>query len=69
MEQTPGTWVAQSVKCPTPDFDSGHDLMVHEFGSCMGLCTDPAKPAWDSLSPPPLLMLSLSKYINELKKI
>ena len=23
-----GIWVAQSVKCLTPDFRSGHDLMV-----------------------------------------
>ena len=26
-----GTWVDQSVKCPTLDFGSGHDLMVHEI--------------------------------------
>ena len=26
-----GAWVAQSVKHPTLDFSSGHDLMVREF--------------------------------------
>ena len=26
-----GAWVAQLVEHLTPDFDSGHDLMVHEF--------------------------------------
>ena len=26
-----GTWVAQSVKCPTLDFDSDHDLTICEF--------------------------------------
>ena len=23
-----GAWVVQSIKCPTPDFGSGHDLRV-----------------------------------------
>ena len=27
-EKSQGTWVAQSVKGPTPGFGSGHDLMV-----------------------------------------
>ena len=26
-----GAWVAQSVKCPTLDFDLGHDLTVREL--------------------------------------
>ena len=43
-------WVAQSVKHPTLGFGSGHDLMVHEFGPCIGLCADSEEPAWDSLS-------------------
>ena len=46
-----GTWVAQLVKCLTPDLGSGHDLTVHEFKPCIGLCADSMKPAWDSLSP------------------
>ena len=33
-----GTWGAPSVKRPTPDFRSGHDLTVHEFEPCVGLC-------------------------------
>ena len=57
-----GAWLAQSVKHPTLDFGSCHDLTVREFEPCIGLCTDSTGPAWDSLSP------SLSK-INKLKKI
>ena len=60
-----GAWVAQSVKYPTLDFGSGHDLTVHETEPCIRLCTDSAEPAWDSLSPflsaLLLLMLCLSK--------
>ena len=54
-----GAWVAPSVKRLTLDFGSGHDLMAHGIG----LCTDSAGPAWDSLSAPSLLAhaLSLSK--------
>ena len=39
-----GAWVAQSVKGPTLDFDSGHDLTVHGFWPHVGLCmsVDPA---------------------------
>ena len=35
-------------------FGSGHDLMVGEFESLKGLCTDHAEPPWD-------LSLSLSQ--------
>ena len=45
-----GTWVAQSVKCPTLGFSSGHDLMVCETEPCIGLCAVSVEPAWDSLS-------------------
>ena len=41
--------MAQSVKHPTPDFGSGHDLTVYEFEPQVGLCAD-TEPAWDSLS-------------------
>ena len=47
-----GPWVAQSVKCPTIDFGSGHDLTVHEFEHHTGLHSDSAEPAWDSVSLP-----------------
>ena len=61
-----GTWVAWSVKPPTPDFGSGHDLMVREFKPCVGLWADGVELAWDPLSPslsaPPLLDLSLSLF-------
>ena len=52
--------MAQSVKHPTFDFDSGHDLMVHEMEPCVGLCADSSEPAWDFLSPPPSAPPSLS---------
>ena len=40
-----------SVKRPTLDFGSGHDLMVGGFEPRVGLCTDTVEPAWDSVSP------------------
>ena len=52
--------MAQSVKHPTPDSSSGHDLIVREMEPCMGLCTDSAEPAWDSL------LLSLCPYPDSL---
>ena len=69
--------MAQLVKRLTLDFGSGHDLKVLEFEPHIGLCTDRAEPAWDSLSLPlslPLLLtlellLSLSLKINKLKKL
>ena len=67
-------WLSQ-LKHLTPDFSSGHDLTVHEFNPHMGLCSDCAEPAWDSLSPSlsalPLLELSLlvSKINKHLKNI
>ena len=56
-EKLGGTWVAQWVKCLTPDFDSGHDLTV-KFEACYGLWADGVELAWDSLSlsAPPLLV-------------
>ena len=45
-------WMAQSVKRPTLDFSSGHDLMVHEFKPHIMLFTDSLKPAWDSFPLP-----------------
>ena len=46
-----GAWVSQSVKGPTLDFGSGHDLTVCESEPHFGLCADSGVPAWDS---PPL---------------
>ena len=67
-----GAWVAQSVKPPTPGFSSGHDLIVHEFEPCMGLCAHSVAPAWDSHSLPlslsALPQLALSKSIKEKRK-
>ena len=62
-----GTWVAQSVKCLTLGFDSGHDLTVRGFEPHLGLCVDGMEPAWDSLSLPFSLPLpcSLSLKTNK----
>ena len=65
-----GTWVAQSVKHPTLDFGSGHDLTVTEFEPHIGLCADGRSKLLgfflSSLSAPPpahshTCALSLSK--------
>ena len=43
--------MAQSVKLLILDFGSSHNLAVGEFEPRVGLCTDSAEPAWDTLSP------------------
>ena len=63
--------MAQSVECL--DLGSGPDLTVRGRELHVRLCADSTEPAWDSLSAPPLLMLSLSlslksKQINLKKK-
>ena len=63
-----GAWVARSVKRLTLGFNSGHDFTVGEFEPHAGLCADNIEPAWDSLSAPPWLALSLSQKINKHKK-
>ena len=45
-----GAWVAQSLKHVTLDFCSGHDLTVHGFKTCIGLCADNMEPACNSVS-------------------
>ena len=67
--------MAQSVKHPTLDLGSGHDLTVCEFEPHVGLCADNTEPVSDFVSPSLCLSLSLSllspslsKYIN-LKKL
>ena len=52
MTTTKGAWVAQSGKCLTLGFGSGHDLTVHGFKPFVGLCADSVEPAWDCLSLP-----------------
>ena len=63
--------MAQSVKCPTLGFGSGHDLMVHEIKPRIGICADSTEPAWDShflsLSAPPPSNTYIHTYIK-LKK-
>ena len=45
-----GAWAAQQAERPTLDFSSVHDLVVCEFEPRVGLCSDSAGSAWDSLS-------------------
>ena len=42
--------MAQLVECPTLDFGSDCDLMVHGIETQVRLCADSAEPAWDSVS-------------------
>ena len=60
--------MTQSAKCLTFDIGSGHDLTVHGIEPCVGLCADSMEPAWDSLSLPPSLSLSLKINKLTLKK-
>ena len=64
--------MARSVKRPTLDFSSSHDLMVCELEPRIGLCADGVEPAWGSPSPLslplPACELCLSLPLN-LKKI
>ena len=50
-----GTWVAQSVKCPTLGFGSGHDPMGGEIEPHVGLCAQQGA-CWrvSQPAPPPL---------------
>ena len=66
LNQKWGPWVAHSVEHLTLGFSSGHDLMVRGLEPSMGLCAEGSEPAWDSLSPPPLLTHCLK--INKLFK-
>ena len=61
--------MAQLVERHTLDLGSGRDFSVHEFKPLVGHCADSAEPAWDSLSTPLLLSLTLSLKITKLKKI
>ena len=59
-------WGTPSVKRPTLDLGSGHDLTVRELEPHVGLCADSTEPAWDSVSPslypsPTVRVLSLSQ--------
>ena len=66
-----GMWVAQLVKHLTLDFSLGHDLPVHAFEPCTGLCAENVEAALSlplSLSAPTLLTPSLSLSLSKLKK-
>ena len=53
-----GSWVVESVEHLTPDFSSGHDLVLCGFEPRIRLCSDRVELAWDSLSLPLFLPLS-----------
>ena len=61
--------MAQSVKCLTLDFGSGHHLVVLGFRPHVGLCADSMESALDPLSPslpaPPPLVHSLPVSQNK----
>ena len=59
-KHTQGTWVAQSVKCPTPDFGLGHDVMIFELELHIRLCAGSAEFTWYSPSLPLSLPLPYS---------
>ena len=54
--------MARSVKHPTLQVGSGHDLSVGGFEPHVGLCADSSEPAWDFLSLSLSLPLSLCSY-------
>ena len=64
LRNSGGAWVAQSVKHPTLNFCSRHDLVVREMESRVRLCADSAESAWDSLSPPFSLLLPCSRSLS-----
>ena len=64
---TQGTWVSQSVECPTLDFSSGQDLTVPRFEPCIRLCADSTEPAWDSPLSLLLPLLTCSLKIRKKK--
>ena len=43
--------MAQSVKHPTLDFGSGHDLLICGFKPRIRFSVASSEPAWDPLSP------------------
>ena len=65
-----GAQVAQSVKCPTVGFGTGHDLAVCQH---IRLRADSVEPVWDShslslcLSPDISLYLSLKSKLKNFK--
>ena len=56
--------MAQSVKFPTPDFGSSHELRYVVLSPASGSMLI-VECAWDSLSAPPPLMLPLSPSLNK----
>ena len=56
--------MAQLVKHPTLDFDSGHDLTVHGFEPCIGLFI----VSMETASKPLSLSLSLKEELNKQTK-
>ena len=62
--------MAQLLRHLTLDFDSGHDLTIHEIQPHVGLCADSTEPALDSLSPSlsAPLPLAFSPFLPSLSK-
>ena len=66
LKKGASVWLSQ-LKQLTLDFSSGHDLTVHGFEPHIGLFTDHAEPAWDSLPLPLLPSCALSLYFSQNK--
>ena len=65
-----GAWMAQSVKHPTLDFGSGHDLRVREFKPHVRLCSGSEltmRSLLGILSLCPFCILSLSLSLSQNK--
>ena len=58
-----GSWIAQSVKCGTVGFSSGHDLRVMRLSPACGSMLS-TESAWDSLSLSLLLLLSSTPMLS-----
>ena len=61
--------MAQSIKHPTLELSSGHDLTVFESEPLVGLCVDSAEPARSGsslpLSAPSLCVFSQNKQTSK----
>ena len=64
-------WVTQLIECLTPDFSSGHNLVIHGIELGVRLCVDSVETAWDSLLPSlfttPSLVISVSLSVSQNK--
>ena len=58
-----GAWVVQSIKHPTLDFGSGHDLTISEIEPCTGLCKDSMERGIVEWNPGPTYSLARARHL------